>query len=168
MSDKELPQLSPEAQREAEISLAVGNIISAGYDFISQKLDDLHKRNIHDDDVVKALRDQGESDILDWYAEWADIDLREDDNTTMNPVVPDPGDAISYVTQTMPEIREDANLAGEWTNGLATIELTRQHVDRNLIGTVWEARQPDAVFGARHLVITPAGLKDAGYRRVKP
>jgi hypothetical protein len=96
MSDNELPKLSPEAEREAAISLAVGNCISAGYDFISQKFDDLHKRGYTDDDVVKALRDQGEADLLDWYAEWADIDLREDDNTTMDPVVPDPGDAPSY------------------------------------------------------------------------
>lgn len=98
MSDNELPKLSPEAEREASISLAVGNCISRGYDKISEDLDDLHKRGFTDDDIVKALREQGETDILDWYAEWADIDLREDDNTTTNPVVPDPGDAPSYAS----------------------------------------------------------------------
>jgi hypothetical protein len=43
--------------------------------------------------VVAALRYFGDIELLDGYAEWADIDIREDDNTTLDPTVPDPGDS---------------------------------------------------------------------------
>jgi hypothetical protein len=155
---------APIEDRDANIRLVVEHIIHTAYDGIYAQLDKLHRRNIHDDDVVKALRYLEHEEILEGYADWADIDIREDDNTTLSPIVPDPGNAPSY--DALEEIREDADLTGEWTNGKATIELTTLHMDRGLIGAVWNAVQKDAVFGGRHLVITPAGLRDAGYRRV--
>lgn len=96
MSEKETPKLSPEAERDAMVSLAVGNCVSKGYDEICTYLDRLHERGITDAEIVASLREQHEMDLLDWYAEWAGIDIREDDNTTLNPVVPDPGEASSY------------------------------------------------------------------------
>lgn len=153
--------------RPANVRLIVQNIISSKQDEMFEQFDRLHKRGINDDEVVTALRSLGDIDLMDAYAEWADIDIREDDNTTTNPVVPDPGDAPSYAAMgAAPEIREDADLAGKWSNGLAELELTRQHLDTALIGVVWEAVQRDTVFGNRHLAITPGGLAAAGYRRV--
>jgi hypothetical protein len=87
---------TPIEDREANIKERVRHIIERCYDQMFDAFDRLHKRNIHDDDVVSALRSLGENDILDQYAEWADIDLREDNNTTLDPVVPDPGEAPSY------------------------------------------------------------------------
>lgn len=92
MSDNE-PDIE---DRDFNVRLTVSNIISSKQDEMFEQFDRLHRRGIHDDDVVKALRHIGEVDLLDAYAEWADIDIREDDNTTLNPVVPDPGDMPSY------------------------------------------------------------------------
>lgn len=176
----------PIEDRDANVRLTVSRIIFSKQDEMFERFDGLKKRGITDTDLVEALRHLGEAELLDAYAEWADIDLREDDNTTLNPAVPDPGESFSYapleqaiaaggglsytkadVEAAAEEIREDADLTGKWSNGLAEIELTNLHVDRNLIGAVWNAVQPDGVFGARHLVITPAGLRDAGYKRVQ-
>jgi len=87
---------APIEDRAANIKHTVERIIDDGYENIYAKLDQLHSKNIHDNDVVEALRSLHESDLLDGYAEWASIDLREDDNTTLSPVVPDPGNAPSY------------------------------------------------------------------------
>lgn len=81
---------APIEDREANIKENIRYIIDRGLDAIYENFDRLHRRGIHDNDVVKALRDLGEEDILDGYAEWGDLDLREDDNTTMDPTVPDP------------------------------------------------------------------------------
>lgn len=82
--------------RGANISLTIENIISASHDALFERFDNLKKRGINDDDVVTALRYLEHEDLLEAYADWADIDIREDDNTTLNPVVPDPADAPSY------------------------------------------------------------------------
>lgn len=82
--------------REANIRMTVQSIIDSGLDAMFERFDKLKKRGINDDDMVAALRYLGDIEILDEYAEWGDIDIREDDNTTMNPAVPDPGDAPSY------------------------------------------------------------------------
>lgn len=79
--------------RAANIQQTVLHIINSKQDEMFDQFDRLHRRGIHDDDVVAALRHFGETDLLDQYAEWGDIDIREDDNTTLNPVVPDPMDA---------------------------------------------------------------------------
>ena len=82
--------------RDANIRLTIQHIIDNKVEEMCAEFDRLHRRGIHDDDVVKALRYLGDIELLDDYAEWAEIDLREDDNTTTSPVVPDPGDAPSY------------------------------------------------------------------------
>ena len=82
--------------RDANIRLTIEHIIEQKVQEMCAEFDRLHRRGIHDDDVVKALRSIGDIELLDDYAEWAEIDLREDDNTTTNPAVPDPGDAPSY------------------------------------------------------------------------
>lgn len=82
-----------------EVQHRVAQAISAGYDLIYEKLDALHKRDIHDDDVVKALQDLGETQLLEAYAEWAEIVLPDAEPTSgpvMDDVVPDPHDAPSY------------------------------------------------------------------------
>lgn len=82
--------------RGANIRLTVENIINSSYEALFERFDKLKKRGINDDDMVTALRYLEHEELLEAYAEWAEIDLREDDNTTMNPAVPDPGDAPSY------------------------------------------------------------------------
>jgi hypothetical protein len=79
--------------REANIRLTVQHIISTKLDEMYEQFDRLHRRNISDQDVVAALRYFGDIELLDGYAEWADIDIREDDNTTLDPTVPDPMDS---------------------------------------------------------------------------
>jgi hypothetical protein len=89
-------ETAPIEDRDANIRMTVQSIIDASLDAMFERFDQLKKRNINDDDMVAALRYLGDIELLDEYAEWADIDIREDDNTTTNPVVPDPGDAPSY------------------------------------------------------------------------
>lgn len=83
------------ADRSANIRMAVQMIIDSNLDAMFDRFDALKKRGINDNDMVEALRYLGDIELLDSYAEWGDIDLREDDNTTLNPVVPDP-DNPSY------------------------------------------------------------------------
>lgn len=67
-------------------------------DYMFERLDNLHRRGIHDNEVIRFLRKEGLNDIAARYIEWSgaiDPDA-EDDNTTTNPAVPDPGDAASY------------------------------------------------------------------------
>lgn len=91
-----MTEKKPLTDREQLVNQKVINIISDGYDYMFERFDKLHKQDITDTEVVAALRHYGEEDVLDGYVEWADIDVREDDNTTTNPVVPDPGNAPSY------------------------------------------------------------------------
>lgn len=78
------------------IDLHISSIIREAEQRMFERFDDLHKRGINDDDVIGYLRKQGYTDYVDSYAEWAEIDLREDDNTTTDPTVPDPASAPSY------------------------------------------------------------------------
>lgn len=98
---------APIEDRAANIKENVRYIIDRGLDAIYENFDRLHRRGIHDNDVVEALRDLGEEDILDGYAEWADIDLREDNNTTLDPIVPDPASAPSYKEHVLNQIASD-------------------------------------------------------------
>lgn len=155
---------------QSEAADAVKAILGNGLFDMFEKFDKLHQRGISDDDVARVLREAGHNNLANDYIDWQSDGepVREDEDGPLDQgedLVTDPGDAASYLA--MEPIREDANLAGKWTNGLATIELTTQHIDRGLIGTVWNAVQFDAVFGGRNLLITPAGLRDAGYRRVE-
>lgn len=79
--------------------LLIYKIVSDTLDRMYERLDELHKRNIDDTEVITALRKGGYRDIAEGYIDWSgavDPDYAEEDNTTMNPVVPDPGDAPSY------------------------------------------------------------------------
>lgn len=86
-----------------DFELRIYNMISDSQDRLFERFDDLHKRNIDDTQVIQTLRKGGYRDLAEGYIEWSgaiDPDA-EDDNTTMNPVVPDPGDAPSYSALTV-------------------------------------------------------------------
>jgi hypothetical protein len=88
----------PVPTKDELLDFRISSIINSAEDAMFQKFDDLHKQGHNDDDVINYLRKQGYTDYADAYIEWSgalDPD-REDDNTTMNPVVPDPADAPSY------------------------------------------------------------------------
>lgn len=73
-------------------------IVASFEEKLFDKFDSLHQRGIHDNEVIRFLRAEGHTVLAARYIEWSgaiDPDA-EDDNTTMNPVVPDPGDAPSY------------------------------------------------------------------------
>ena len=56
---------------------------------------------------------------------------------------------------------------GKYRNRLGVeLEVTGYRVDRNIIGTIYEAVVPDSLFGPRHILITPEGLKDCAYTKV--
>lgn len=125
---------APIEDRDANIRSTVSHIISSKQDEMFEQFDRLHRRNIHDDDVVKALRHMGEVELLDAYAEWADIDLREDDNTTMSPTVPDPGEAPSY-TALAGQMQAVKAMASPALSTPALDAFVRQHLpaDRDLL-----------------------------------
>jgi len=77
--------------RDANIQQTVLHIINTKQDEMFAEFDRLHRRGIHDDDVVAALQHFGETDLLDAYAEWGDIDLREPEQRIPDTPVPDPG-----------------------------------------------------------------------------
>jgi hypothetical protein len=108
-------ETAPIEDRAENVKYRVDRIIDDGFDNIYAKFDQLHSKGIHDNDVVEALRALHQTDLLDGYAEWADIDLREDDNTTLNPVVPDPADAPSYADHPLnkPAAKPDQTDAAE-------------------------------------------------------
>jgi hypothetical protein len=83
---------------EEHIEFRMKSICESGEDRIFQRFDELHGIHIDDTQVIRWLRANGRREMADQYIEWSgalDPD-REDDNTTTNPVVPDPGDAPSY------------------------------------------------------------------------
>lgn len=142
MSDNE-PDIE---DRAFNVRLTVSHIISSKQDEMFEQFDRLHRRGIHDDDVVKALRHIGEVDLLDAYAEWADIDIREDDNTTLNPVVPDPGDMPSYDDL-------EAAILSAYTEGIekataaVIAELVRQREEGGAFGVyVDDSRDPSEIL----------------------
>ena len=135
-----MTEKKPLSDREQLVNMKVINIISAGYDYMFERFDRLHKQNIDDDEVVAALRHYGEQDLLDGYAEWGDIDLREDDNTTTNPVVPDPGDAPSYTT-----MAEQLDAAGINEDNLEQALLDAVKANRIDHGLFFAERSSDGV-----------------------
>jgi hypothetical protein len=73
-------------------------IVASFEESLFERFDRLHTKDIHDDEVIRFLRSEGHTLLATRYIEWSgalDPD-REDDNTTMDPVVPDPGDSPSY------------------------------------------------------------------------
>lgn len=92
---------APIEDRTANIREVVEHIINRKTEEMFEQFDRLHRRNIHDDDVIAALRHYGDIDLVEGYADWAEIDLREDDNTTTDPTVPDPADSPSYALHSL-------------------------------------------------------------------
>jgi hypothetical protein len=91
------PSTEPNIEdRAANIRMTIDSIIQSGLDAMFERFDKLKKRGINDDDVVEALRYLGDVELLDDYAEWGDIDLREGGNTVLDETVPDPSGAPSY------------------------------------------------------------------------
>jgi hypothetical protein len=73
-------------------------VVAAAEEALFERFNRLHAKDIHDGDVISFLRAEGHTLLATRYIEWSgavDPDSDED-NTTMNPVVPDPGDAPSY------------------------------------------------------------------------
>ena len=105
--------------------------IIAGEERTFQILDGLHSKNIHDKDVIEALRSLHEDELLANYADWADIDLREDDNTTTNPDgVTDPGTNPS-------DLDMQAALAGVRETGHVNFGPTTIEFGRDRDGSLW-------------------------------
>jgi hypothetical protein len=105
--------------RGSNIRLTVEKIINASNELLFERFDMLKKRGINDEDLVEALRYLEHEELLEAYAEWAAIDIREDDNTTLNPVVPDPGDAPSYTAMNLTNIdgtrfHAERGTSGNW------------------------------------------------------
>lgn len=72
----------------------IASIVSAAEEALFEKFDSLHKRNIHDDEVIHFLRDEGHKLLADRYIEWSGaVDPDSDvNNTTTSPDgVTDPG-----------------------------------------------------------------------------
>ena len=60
------PSTEPDIEdREANIQMTVQSIVDRGHEAIYEDLDRLHKRNIHDNDVMKALHSLGFPDVTD-------------------------------------------------------------------------------------------------------
>lgn len=78
------------------LDAGVSRIIRRSEDRLMNELEQLNKDGHSDEEIVAYLRKQGYTDYAEYYAEHAGVDEREDDNTTLDPVVPDPGDAPSY------------------------------------------------------------------------
>jgi hypothetical protein len=84
---------------ETDIKLRIAKIITDSEELMFERFDNLHKFQITDTDVVDYLRTEGMEAVARRYADWQDLPIVfDEDNTTMNPVVPDPGD----VTQVAP------------------------------------------------------------------
>ena len=61
-----------------------------------------------------------------------------------------------------------SDVIGKYRNRLGVeLEVTGYRIDRNIIGTIYEAVIPDQLFGPRQVLITPEGLKDCSYEKVE-
>lgn len=90
----------PDLTKAELLDLRISSIINSAEDAMFQKFDDLHQQNHSDDEVIRYLRKQGYTGYAESYIEWSgalDPD-GEDNNTTLDPTVPDPASAASYDT----------------------------------------------------------------------
>lgn len=100
-----------QAERRALVRNAVGSLITDAYQGLYRGFDALQDtQQITPAEVVEALEQMGEEEIREHYAQWADIDIREDDADTDPMAVPDPYDASSYNHLT-PAIRVEGGTA---------------------------------------------------------
>lgn len=76
----------------------IGHILKRADDIMFENFDKLHRRGIHDNDVLEALRELGENGLAERYIEWGDlIDPDGEPGPEDTPdVVPDPITADSY------------------------------------------------------------------------
>lgn len=83
---------------DADIDMLMNRIVDHATQRLFESFDDLHKRNIHDDEVIHSLRRLGWRDLAEGYIEWSGaLDPDTVDNlSTLSETVPDPGDAHSY------------------------------------------------------------------------
>ena len=93
----------------------VFSILRNAFDEMHRTFDALDTEGIAGTEIVEALREIGEEEIRENYAAWAEIDIREDDATTMDDVVPDPADAGSYTNWTPRWIGPVSPLEDEFT-----------------------------------------------------
>lgn len=122
---------APIEDRAENIKATVQHIILRKTDEMFSEFDRLHRRNIHDNDMVEALRSLGEEDLLDQYAEWAEIDLREGGDES--DVVPDPASDESYKEH--PLNQPEPN--GIRVTGSVQIGNTDLHFGRDELGGQW-------------------------------
>lgn len=86
--------------RSGKVRGRVMSLLIETYNELYRNLDKLSQVGITGAEIVEALREMGEEEIRENYAAWAEIDIREDDATTLDDVVPDPFDAGSYANLT--------------------------------------------------------------------
>lgn len=89
--------------RSGKVRGRVMSLLNQMYGNLYDGFDKLSQTGITETEIVEALREIGEKEIRENYAAWANIDIREDDATTMDDVVPDPYDSRSYNTHNAPK-----------------------------------------------------------------
>lgn len=83
--------------RNELIDMKISAILNEAEQRIFNQLDELHKRGIHDNDVIGYLRAQGEHDLVERYIEWGDlVDPDGEDTTSYDAPIPDPITDPSY------------------------------------------------------------------------
>lgn len=82
--------------RSQTLQARVMSLISETFDRLYADFDKLEKQGVSSSEIVEALREIGEEEIRENYAAWANVDIRDEDPRTLDPVVPDPHDAPSY------------------------------------------------------------------------
>lgn len=87
---------APIDDRNANIRALVSRYVNDAHESLFDRLDGLKKRNINDDDVIRALRGNLDSRIAEEYIEWSDAIDPDVDPTPEEGGVTDPHDAPSY------------------------------------------------------------------------
>lgn len=82
--------------RSGKVRGEVQSVLTRMYGSLYDSFDKLSQTGTTGAEIVEALREIGEEEIRENYAAWAEIDIREDDATTLDPTVPDPVTATSY------------------------------------------------------------------------
>lgn len=108
------------SDKELHVRHLVYGIMNKHEERAFEELDHLHRRDIHDNEVIKALRDGGYRSEADAYIEWAHCIDPDVDPTPDGPeLVTDPGDSPSYANHplnklSMPEgvINIDGTVGG--------------------------------------------------------
>lgn len=125
--------------RRGKVRGRVQSLLIETYNELYRGLDALTELGYTGIEIVEALRDSGEEEIRENYAAWAEIDIREDDATTLDPTVPDPVISSSYTNWAPRWIGPVSPLGEEFTGWdlLRHIidEFPRSYVDQTGGGT---------------------------------